>query len=146
MASSLCNSGVETNCAVHAHEIAEMGIAEFRLEAPLLLLLHPPACLQSDPQDRLKFLIGDRHVRVGEQQLEQAADGLAHRFDIPAAQCAAPVRSTLQRRYPRSFAQLRPALGQVIGHQAEVVCQVVVSGTVREGVKGPRCRAFQLLT
>jgi hypothetical protein len=51
-----------------------------------------------------QFLIGDLHFRVGKQQLEQATDGFVYRFDVSAAQCAAPVRSALQCRYPCSFA------------------------------------------
>ena len=54
----------------------ELGLAELVAADALLLLLDPPAHLERQAHGPLEVLVGDRHLGVRVEQLEQPVDGL----------------------------------------------------------------------
>ncbi|HSZ79473.1 MAG TPA: hypothetical protein VK775_18850 [Chthoniobacterales bacterium] len=65
--------------------VTEVRVPKLALEAPLLLLFHPPPCLQGKANDGFQVLVLYRHVRIGKEELHQAANGLAYCFNVATA-------------------------------------------------------------
>ena len=62
--------------AVNAHRVAEVRVPEFTLETSLLLFLDAASGFECEPNDRLEVVVGDLNRRIGEQQFQEATDGL----------------------------------------------------------------------
>ena len=95
------------------------------LKHALLLLLDAAAGLQRQANDPLQILVGHRHFRIGEQQLQQSADRLV------TASISRPLRAPPRWTRPCmtdavSGAKPAPALAEEVAHQTEMVCEVLV--------------------
>ena len=113
--------GDELLDAVLAEGVAEVGVAELHRADALLLLLHPPAALEREAHGPLDVLVGDGHLAVGVEELEQAVDGLVDRGHVAPAQGTAEEHAALEGGQAGVVAQPAPGLGDEVGDEAEVL-------------------------
>ena len=59
---------------VLADPVAEVRVAELGAPDPLLLLLHSAPALEREPHRPFEVLVGDLHLRIRVEQLEQPVD------------------------------------------------------------------------
>ncbi len=96
--------------------VPELGAAD-----ALLLFLDPPPAFHGQPHGPLQVLIGDGHVAVGVQQLDQPVYGVVDRGGVAAAERAAVADPALDQAQPVLGTQLGPALGEEIAHKPKMI-------------------------
>ena len=84
-----------------------------------LLFLHPSAQLEGEVGCPRQRIVGDLHLGVRPQELEQAVDGVVRRLSIPTTELAAPLQATLRDLQSRRSTQLAPALGKEVTHEVQ---------------------------
>ena len=100
-------------------DVGEAGVPVLEATHLLELLLDPPAHLHRVGEVLLDLLLGDLAVRM--QQLDEPGDGLAHGLLVAPAQVRAEAEVALGVVGVAALAKLAEDLGQVVGHEAEVI-------------------------
>jgi hypothetical protein len=101
-----------------------MRVAEFAFEHSPLLFLYAPSRLKGKTDDPFEIGIGDWRARVRRKQLDEAAHGFAHGFDVAAGQRSPEMNATIEHIGAGQCAHSCPAFGKKIRNEAEMISKV----------------------